>query len=140
MKKTGTPGNLTWRIETDNAGEPSGSLVDANATGTISNSDVDTDYDYVHDDASGIFSLDANTRYWLVFYQGATADASNYYSFAVPTNSTYPRGRAIYSNNSGGTWQEFSNKTDIGFRILYGGTQATVVNFGHTVDYVKKYL
>ena len=36
LAKTGSPSvNLNVRIETDNAGSPSGTLVNANATGTI---------------------------------------------------------------------------------------------------------
>ena len=36
LKKTGSPAdNVTVRIETDNAGAPSGTLADANATATV---------------------------------------------------------------------------------------------------------
>lgn len=139
MKKTGAPGNLTWRIETDNSGEPSGTLADANATGTISAADVTTSFSYIKDFSTSAWTLSANTLYWLVLKQGATADGSNYYSFALAADSTYPRGKARYTNDSGSTWEDFSSKTDIVFRILYGGTQATT-GPTHTITYTKTYL
>ena len=37
VHKTGTPGNLRWEIQTDNAGAPSGTLVDStNGKGVVS--------------------------------------------------------------------------------------------------------
>jgi hypothetical protein len=139
IKKDGTPGTLTWRIETDNAGEPSGTLADANATGTISSGDVSTSFAYVSDFSTSNFTLEPNTVYWLVLKPNATADGSNFYSLALAEQATYPRGLARYSNDSGGTWDDFSSKTDLVFAILFGGGSATVVPT-HTVTYYKTFL
>lgn len=137
--KAGTPGNITWRVETDNAGKPSGSLVDANATGTISHGTIGTSAEYETDFSTNPWTLSANTVYWLVLSAGATLDGSNKYMFPIPTRSTYPRGLARYSTDTGSTWQDFGSKFDISFRILYGGSQATV-SVAHTVTYYKTYL
>lgn len=137
--KTGTPGNITWSIETDNAGKPSGSLVSADATGTISAVDMTTSLSYVTDYSTNPFSLSANTVYWLVFKAAATLDGTNLYTFGLPKTNTYARGKARYSNDSGATWTDFTNKTDMMFRILFGGSEASVAPT-HTITYYKTYL
>jgi hypothetical protein len=139
IKKTGTPGNITWRIETDGSGAPSGTLVHANATGTIAAGDTSTSLAYVVDYATSPFTLNANTTYWLVVSAAATLDVSNRYEFATAAQPTYGRGYAKLSDDSGSTWANFANKTDFSFRILCGGSQATI-NILHTFSYLKTFL
>lgn len=142
IKKTGTPGTITWRYETDNSGAPSGTLVSSDATGTIAAADVTTSMSYIRDYAnSGApFTLAANTVYWLVVKAAATLDASNKWEFGCPTSATYARGYAKLSTDTGSTWASFGTKTDLSFNILYGGPQGITVNVGHTVTYYKTYL
>jgi hypothetical protein len=141
IKKTGAPGNITWRIETDNAGSPSGSLVSADATGTITAGDATTSMSYIVDytNSGNPFTLSANTTYWLVVKGGATLDASNKWEFGSPTSATYARGYAKLSTDTGASWANFGSKTDLSFRVLHGGGQGTV-SVVHAVTYYKTYL
>jgi hypothetical protein len=138
IKKTGAPGNITWRIETDNSGAPSGSLVSADATGTITAADVTTSTSYIIDytTSGNPFTLAATTPYWLVVKGGATLDASNKWEFGTAADATYARGYAKLSSDTGSTWSNFAAKTDLSFQILHGGGQGSVA-ISHTVTYYK---
>jgi hypothetical protein len=140
VRKQGSPGgNIAWRIETDNNGAPSGSLVHADATGSINVGLIGTSMDYMTSYSTNPFTLTANTVYWLVL-SSASLDASNYYVFGLPA-ATYPRGFARFYE--GGVWSDFATKTDLSFRILYGGIGATGIGdetILHTVTYYKTYL
>lgn len=139
-QKVGSPGTLRWRIETDNGGKPSGTLVDAaNSFGTFASAGTSADYLLGEPSTYAPFTLAANTQYWLVIYASATLDGSNYYQIPFPLETTYPRGKALYSNNSGGLWEAFSSKKDLPFRILFGGRQATAT-MKHKIEYRKTYL
>ena len=66
MRKHGAPDQIiTMRVETDNAGAPSGTLVHANASATISPTDVSSRYAYVTKTFTE-FSLKPATAYWLI--------------------------------------------------------------------------
>lgn len=143
IKKASSPGTITWRIETDDAGEPSGTLADANATGTILASAVGTSYGYVKSIASAAFELDANTPYWLVV-KAAGVDATNKYQYGHlgEDDSAYPRGRGKFTTDGGTTWQDLNTpgaKMDFVFGVLFGGGLATET-CDHTVAYNKTYL
>ncbi|MEK7992886.1 MAG: choice-of-anchor R domain-containing protein [Planctomycetota bacterium] len=142
IKKTGAPGNITWRIETDNAGAPSGTLVSADATATIAAADVTTSTSYIRDytNSAAPFTLSANTRYWLVVKGAATLDATNKWEFGTAADATYARGYAKFSTDTGATWTSFADKTDLSFGILFGGAQGATVAVNHVVTYTKKYL
>lgn len=139
IKKTGTPGTLTIRIETDTNGAPSGTLVDANATVNVAHSSLTTGYQYYTADFAGTFTLEANTKYWIVIKAAATVDGSNHYDWGVITDPLYlyPRGGVSNSTDSGTTYIQTGET--YGFRMLYGGLSpsSTVL---HTVVYTKNYL
>jgi hypothetical protein len=139
MRKQGTPGTLTWRIETDSAGEPSGTLVDANATGTLAAASASSTMGYQSLYSSGAFGLDANTTYWIVLSAAATLDGSNLWRIAALSPGYYPRGHAMNSSDSGTTWGAYGTKTDLIFRVLFGGQPASMTPT-HTVSYNKTYL
>lgn len=65
LKDHGSPGTITVRIETDSSDVPSGTLVDANATFTIINSDTGTSYDWVLKSFPDTFELTSGTKYWI---------------------------------------------------------------------------
>lgn len=141
LTKTGNPGNMTVRIETDSGGKPSGSLVDANATFTITAASVSTKGYYTVYSAGGLFPLTANTKYWIVISAAATLDGSNYYTIAGVTSGSgfeYPNGKATISTDSGATYSDWGDP-DFVFRILYGGEPDTE-SVAHTVTYTKTYL
>jgi hypothetical protein len=138
--KTGTPGDITWRIETDNNGIPSGTLVHANATGTVAAADVSGTRAYITDYAANLFTLQANTVYWLVIKAAATLDGSNNYGIYATDYTDYVRGLAVrtlaagdYSDN------DLAGLTDLAFRIRYGGEPDTT-STKHSVHYTKTYL
>lgn len=90
--KNNTPtGNWSVRIETDNSGQPSGTLANANATKTQTPS------------TSGVFnvafstpfSLSSLTTYWIVINCDAQAD-QNYWYFSYNTASSYSNGLLGY--------------------------------------------
>lgn len=139
IKKTGTPGTLTIRIETDNNGQPSGTLVDANATVNVAAASLTTSYQYYTANFTGLFRLTANTKYWIVLSSAATADGSNHYDWGAATEAIYyyPRGGSKVSNDSGATYPTAGDY--FGFRILYGGTSPSSTLL-HTVEYTKTYL
>lgn len=144
LRKTGSPGNLTWRIETDNGNEPSGSLAHANATGTIAAASIGGSLAYVASYSGNLWTLDTNTKYWLKI-TGAGADGSNYCDWgAMPDIPTlYPRytkGQYLQTVDGGATWETIGGGTiDFMFKILYGGEPSTGT-VKHTVEYTKTYL
>lgn len=96
-------GGITARIETDNAGQPSGTLVDANATVSISSPTASAWNTFTF---PAVISLAASTKYWLVF------DCSN------QSNDVAFRIQGAYASQyaNGETWQKvngtWTQKTD----------------------------
>ena len=139
IKKTGAPGLLTIRIETDNGGQPSGTLVDANATMVVNEASITTSYQYYTAAFTANFQLAANTKYWIVLKAAATVDGSNHWDWGAITDPLYfyPRGLSRNSTDSGTTY--ITNSETYGFRLLYGGSapSSTIL---HTVVYTKTYL
>lgn len=84
-RKVGTGAAITVRMETDSAGEPSGTLVDANAT---ANFGIPGAVTYANDSAAwaGAFSISEDTDYWIVI-QVAGTDAANYNELS--TNASF---------------------------------------------------
>lgn len=138
IRKFGSPGNLTFRIETDNNGAPSSTLVDAAATRVFSASNFGTSLAYVDLYTVASFALAANTRYWIVV-SAASVDGSNRYHLGFLTPGSYPRGSARNSSDAGSTWFDYSPKTDLMFRVRYGGAPENL-SATHTIEYRKLYL
>lgn len=145
--KVGTPGTLRWEIQTDNNGAPSGTLVDAtNSKGTFSSVPTTSDYIYGETSSFAPFTLQANTTYWLVIKADATLNGSNEYFLSLAglgdgtgIGATYARGRCRFSTDGGTTYNDFTNKTDMSFRIHYGGRRATIIYY-HLFQYLKAFL
>ncbi len=122
-KNAGTPGDITVRIETNNAGVPSGTLVHANATTTISAFTTAT-YAWKSIDFADTFTLVASTTYWLVLKTAAAANDTNYALAADASTPGYSSGNLASSVDGGTTWSAVAG-TDIYFRIK---GQSTSVN------------
>lgn len=130
-KNAGTPGDITVRIETNNAGVPSGTLVDAVATGTITAFTTTTDAWYTVEFSSA-FSLSAATVYWIVLKTAAAANDQNY-KWEGKTASGYSGGTNATSTDGGSTWS--AGTSDAYFRILGNTTSvncALVTKVGGT--------
>ena len=79
MRKVGTPtGTLTLRIETDNAGEPSGELVNYNATSNVDVSTLSTSFANVVFDFDDFFNLRNTYTYWLVLTSDSAVSSTDY--------------------------------------------------------------
>jgi hypothetical protein len=114
-KNAGTTTGLTVRIETNNAGVPSGTLAHTNLTGTIA---AFTDASYVWKTVkfSTPAALSASTTYHLVV-QHTTEGAGNsqYYMGMKGTASTYSGG--IASAYSSSAWANIAS-TDASFIVF----------------------
>jgi hypothetical protein len=88
LKKIGTPaGTMTLRIETDSAGSPSGTLVDANATVTVGESGLSASYALITFDFGTNFSVSGSTTYWLVLSTSRSTDEFNYVDWGADASS-----------------------------------------------------
>lgn len=139
LSKFGSPGAaLTWRIETDNAGKPSGTLADANATGVFYAASVGTSKAYLTSYSDNLWAaLSDNTDYWLVL-KSLGVDGSNYYIIWNSNVADYPRGKVATSADGGTNWTQQPGY-NLAFRILYGGSPDNVT-IKHTFEYTKTYL
>jgi hypothetical protein len=98
--------DITVRIETNNAGVPSGTLVNANATKTIATASLSDGYNSFAFPAS--FILAASVVYHIVCKRSGSRDATNYWRWTllVDTNP-YADGNASRLNS--GTWSAQAN-------------------------------
>jgi hypothetical protein len=142
------------RLETDDGGLPSGSLVDGldafsdGFTTAVSDSGA-----WKTARLTEGVGLEANTRYWLVVkVLAGTPDASNYLRLLVPPTvaNPYPKGFAAFSSNSGSTWFEYDGRYsggglyrdnwDLAFEIDAGGTSASSANGRVVMTYSPRFL
>ncbi len=121
-KATGTPGDITVRIETDSTG-PSGSLVDSNLATTIPAFTTGT-YGWVTVEFPAAFTLSASTTYWVVLKTAAAANDNNYQWLADASSPSFSGGSRAYSGDGGSTW---TVDTAADFMIRIRG-EATQVN------------
>ncbi|MCK9318901.1 choice-of-anchor R domain-containing protein [Methanoculleus sp.] len=139
IKKNGTPPNpLSVRIETDDGGEPSGSLVSVNAYGTISEGIVSTSWGWCLCTLNADIELEANTPYWIVLEM---ADGASGNSFEISSFSkNYLKGNNAVLNPATSLWVDYPTK-NLGFRLNYGGaSDGSLGTITLDVDYYKRYL
>lgn len=106
--KTGTPTNITQvRIETDSAGSPSGSLVNANAVCTFTNSTFTGTFTLYTSNFTAPFKLSAGT-YHIVFQVDTGNSNTNYPQVCSSTNSwvptLFPTITAVSKKYDGTSW------------------------------------
>lgn len=109
LYKSGTPfDNCIVRIETDNNGEPSWTLLHANAIATIPGQTL-SQIAWLRDvfQFAGFFDIPSGRNFWIVFTRSSFLDTSNYYRVGLGTNA-YPYGRAVTYENS--VWSTFANE------------------------------
>ena len=114
-------GDVTVRIETNNAGVPSGTLVGASLTTTISTTSITGTYQFLTATFASSVALAASTTYWIVVKTAAMANDNNY---IVASNSagSYANGNVATSVDGGSTWSAQAGK-DMYFRVLGETTQ-----------------
>lgn len=114
LKKVASPaGTMTLRIETDSAGSPSGTLVDAAATVNVAESGLSTSYGWIAFDFATNFSLTGSTTYWIVLSTSRSTDEFNYVQWGADNSSpSYSNGQMkTYS----GSWS--ANSMDACFDV-----------------------
>lgn len=126
-KDTGTPTDITVRIETDSSSAPSGSLANANLTTTVTAFTTGT-YAFVTAEfpSASSSNLTASTVYWLVL-KTAAASNDNYYTVGADASSPgYASGNMAHSTDGGTTWSADSGD-DMFFRVLGEDAQANQI-------------
>jgi len=138
IRKEGTPNaDLKVRIETDDEGAPSGTLVNDNAELTIAQGDVSTTNSWVYANFPGGFSLEAGVKYWIVL-ESEASEIDNWYIWPIAQkDATYKRGHAAYQL-AGGEW---TMRGDARFKLYCGGLKDdSLGNITLDIDYYKRYL
>lgn len=137
-KNAGTPGDITVRIETNNAGVPSGTLVNANLTTTIP-AFTGTDLAWKTVNFSTSVSLTASTTYWVVMTVAAAANDNNYVLAADGSSPSYTSGNLASSSNGGSTWTADSTR-DAMFRVLGNTASANCMMISSVSGSRKLYI
>lgn len=130
-KNAGTPGDITVRIETNSSTVPSGTLVDAAATGTITAFTSATATWYTVEFSTN-FALAATTTYWIVAKTAAAANDNNYKWYGKSA-SGYAAGNNATSADGGSSWS--AGTSDAYFKLLGNTTSvncALVTKIGGT--------
>lgn len=91
-KNAGTTTELTVRIETDQGGQPSGTLAHASATGTIA-AITSTTYAYYEALMTGA-ELTPGVTYWIVVKHTTEATGNSQYYWSGHSSGTYSSGKA----------------------------------------------
>ena len=130
MKKTGDPVDISVRIETNNAGDPSGTLAHANAYGTILNQEV-YGTGWVQCLLHGPATLSGTTTYWLVLTSVNTT--GNYYDIYGDLHNTYASGIFRF-HASGGAWANGTELLDAAFKTETGGPHTVHANDPILID------
>lgn len=104
LKKTGSPtGTMTLRVETDSGGDPSGTLADVNATTTLSESTLATNYGDITFAFATAFSISGSTQYHVVLSTDRSTDTSNYVLWGADASSpSYANGEM--KSEASSTW------------------------------------
>ncbi len=144
LAKIGSPDfGPVARIETDNEGEPSGSLVTAGASGQLELSAMigGSAYTWYYIPFSNMVGLSANTPYWIVVNLGwyTGSDISNYIGWGKEegTRATYKKGNAAFND---GSWTNYPDD-DARFKICYGGFSEIHTEVQeYSISQIKRFL
>ena len=107
---------ITVRIETDNAGAPSGTLANANATGTIASASTTSSYAFVDLTFATPFILSASTTYHIRAYVPNQSTNVRYLWGRDETSPGYADGNENYSLD-GGTSYIAESGMDLLFKV-----------------------
>jgi hypothetical protein len=132
LKKVGSPtGTMTLRIETDNSGEPSGTLAHTNLTATLAESGLGTSYADATFTFSTPASISGSTTYWLVLSTDRAVSESNYIQWGADGSSpSYADGSM--SSEISSTWSAESK--DAIFSVVGEGDAPNFVQAITTTD------
>ena len=146
LQKSGSPtDNTIIRIETDNAGVPSGTLVDAAAAFTIDSSSLTTSLAKHTLPFGKTITFASSTKYWVVVSRdGSLADAD--YAIIGKTTTDYANGKyykyeSSWLQSSGDLFIDFYDNVGAGTIGTSPGTETKKVGTGFEDDklYVANY-
>lgn len=106
--------NTICRIETDNGGEPSGILVDGNATKTIASSGIGVGKTFVDFEFPASFALSASITYHIRLSRSGARDTTNKIRMGGIGSSVYSDGNIASLNN--GSWSQRTSD-DASFKV-----------------------
>lgn len=122
LNKTGAPvDNVTVRIETDSGGNPSGTLVHANATASIAGGTITSGYSEVTVTFGGAFTIADGTPCHIVIARSGGIDAVNYYYTSLFNRNV----RCFVANKYNASWGSPITTYTIGY--ICTGMHANVV-------------
>lgn len=107
--------DITVRIETDSSG-PSGTLADANASGTIASASVGASYGFVACNFSVPFTLSTGTTYHIKTVLANQPNDTRYYWGDDTTSPGYADGTEYTSSDGGSSWS--SAARDALFKVV----------------------
>jgi hypothetical protein len=142
-----TGDSITLRVETNSGGEPSGTLVDVNATATLQPSEINPNkFHWFVFDFDADISLTSGTDYWIVLNEDWTGYTASKYRIGLAATDEYTGGLTADTLYTGGVLP-FSNTIrndkrgirDVTFRVWE--SQGATVNWdvGMNIDYYKRY-
>lgn len=141
IKKVGSPPDALYvEVRDDNNGKP-GSYV-AGSSVSISAADVGTSFDWILANTEVNFTLNANTKYWLVVSMAAgQGDINNCYSWRGNSGiaANYGRGHVVKTTDYGANFTNYIDQ-DKGFKLLFGGKADTSPQLTLDIDYYKRWL
>lgn len=122
VRKVGAPAdNLLVRIESDAAGQPSGSvLVSRSLAGSGLNAET---YPWTLAPLYPALRVTAGTRYWLVLGRSGAVSAANHYSLGLDEALGFTEGTCRLFDQSLGKWNRRVPEANLLFRA--GGTKPT---------------
>jgi len=107
LKKTGTPtGTLTVTLEATAGFDPTGTPITADATATLDEADLDTNYAWVEFVFAGTVTVDPYLGLYVVLTTDRAASAVNYVTLGVDTSGAGVRMKTA------GTWSAIPAMTD----------------------------
>lgn len=117
-KNAGTTTQLTVRVETDNAGVPSGTLADPNATATIA-AITSTNYAPITVKFTNPFNLLGSTTYWLVVKHTTEGSGNSQYFIESDTSGTNTYGNGNLATFASNTWTSQGAGKDLVFAFYF---------------------
>lgn len=137
VKKSGTITDpITVRIETNGASVPSGTLVDANATQTVT--PTSTSYSWIEVQFPAGFSLTGGTKYWIKCTVPSGQSTSNRYDWLRNNLGDAYRGHGQAVQVNGGAWDAEDVAADCCFRVYSTESIANGVTINaHQAVYIQ---
>lgn len=121
--KTNNPvGKVRVRIETDNAGVPSGTLVDSNAVVDIM--PIPNQNNFFHFPAN--FTVTASTLYWIVIAHQTSQGTNNAWNLKYSNGANPYANGALFFSTNGGAYVAYGAGYDLLFEVDGQGTGTSV--------------